>query len=174
MGKKISYATLLMVSFSIFSLSCGKDPHEEEPACSIHHTSPSGVCYNLDVLLNGDAKEKQFGFIKFRQDPDTARIITLETSIKNLIPNHEYLLQRAVDAANVVDGNCTSSTWLTLGKGLTSQSLLTNAHGDGNESLWRAVTAIARGTSFDIHFQVIDATSMAVVLTSDCYQYAVR
>jgi hypothetical protein len=42
------------------------------------------------------------------------------------------------------------------------------------ETLWRDVTAAARGTSFDIHFQIIDATSMEVVLTSDCYQYTVR
>src|SRR5205085_480966 len=107
-------------------------------------------------------------------DPDTSRIITLNTTIKNLIPNHEYLLQRAVDAANEVDGNCASSTWLTLGKGLTAQSILTDAHGNGNEELWRAVTAVARGTSFDIHFQVIDAVTLDVVLTSDCYQYTVR
>lgn len=174
MRKQIVYASLLIASFSFFNLSCHKNQPEEERACSLHHTNPSGPCYNLDVILNGSVKEKQFGFIKFRQDPDTARIITLETSLKNLIPNHEYLLQRAVDAANIVDGSCSSTTWLTLGKGLTPQSILTNAHGDGSEALWRAVTAIARGTSFDIHFQVIDATNMAVVLTSDCYQYTVR
>ena len=175
MRKKILYAILLTTSFSILFFSCLKNPPgETEPACSVGHTNPSGPCFNLDVVLKGNNKENQLGFIKFRQDPDTARIITLETFIKNLLPNHEYLLQRAVDPANVVDGNCTSTTWLTLGKGLTPQSILTDNHGDGTETLWRDVTAAARGTSFDIHFQIIDATSLEVVLTSDCYQYTVR
>ncbi|HZG26469.1 MAG TPA: hypothetical protein VEZ17_17900, partial [Chitinophagaceae bacterium] len=83
-------------------------------------------------------------------------------------------LQRAVDAINVVDGNCTSTSWLTLGRGLTAQSILTNANGTGTEVLWRDVSTIATGSTFDIHFQVIDATNMAVVLSSDCYQYTVR
>ena len=175
MKKQIFYSVFLITSLLILNLSCEKNPSEKkEPACSIGHTNPSGPCYNLDVILKGNYKEKQFGFIEFRQDPDTARIITLETTVKNLIPNHEYLLQRAVDAANVVDGNCTSTSWLTLGKGLTPQSILTDAHGDGSEELWRNVTAVARGTSFDIHFRVIDAISLEVVLDSDCYQYTVR
>ena len=174
MKKKIVYAILLVLSISLFNLSCLKDSPLDEHVCTLNHTDPSGPCYNLDVLLKGNGKEKGVGFIKFRQDPDTARIISLETFVQNLIPNHEYLLQRAADPANVVDGDCTSTTWLTLGKGLTPQSILTDNHGNGSESLWRDITAVARGTSFDIHFQIIDATSMEVVLTSDCYQYTVR
>jgi hypothetical protein len=167
-------ATFLFATISLFVVSCDKDPGQSDPACSILHMNNSGPCYNLDVVLKGNLKEKQLGFIKFRQDPDTNRIITLKTRIENLIPNHEYLLQRAVDAANDVDGVCAGSAWLTLGKGLTSQSILTDAHGNGSEELWRDVTAAARGTSFDIHFQIIDAATLAVVLTSDCYQYSVR
>jgi hypothetical protein len=174
MRVQILYLAFLVSCISIFSVSCVKNPSGEQNVCTMGHTDPTGPCYNLDVVLNGNAKQKQNGFIKFRQDPDTARIITLETGVVNLMPNHEYLLQRAVDAANVVDGDCTSTTWLTLGKGLVPQSILTDAHGNGNEELWRDITAIARGASFDIHFQVIDATSMEVVLTSDCYQYTVR
>ena len=172
--KRILFPMLTVSALIILSLnSCIKD-HKVENICTINHTNPTGPCYNLDVILNGNDKEKQFGFIKFRQDPDTARIITLETTVVNLMPNHEYLLQRAVDAANTVDGNCSSTSWLTLGKGLTPQSILTDAHGNGSEELWRNVTAVPRGTSFDIHFQVIDAVSLEVVLTSDCYQYTVR
>jgi len=174
MKRKIVHAILLVLSISLVNLSCLKDSPLHEHVCTLNHTDPSGPCYNLDVLLKGNGKEKGVGFIKFRQDPDTARIITLETFVQNLVPNHEYLLQRAVDPANVVDGDCTSTTWLTLGKGLTPQSILTDRRCDGHESLWRDVTAAARGTSFDIHFQIIDATSMEVVLTSDCYQYSVR
>jgi len=174
MKKKIVPAILLLLSISLFNLSCLKDSPLNEHVCTLNHTDPSGQCYNLDVLLKGNGKEKGLGFIKFRQDPDTARIVSLHTLVQNLTPNHEYLLQRAVDPANVVDGDCTSTTWLTLGKGLTPQSILTDAHGNGSEELWRDITAAARGTSFDIHFQIVDATSLEVVLTSDCYQYSVR
>lgn len=127
--------------------------------------------FNLDVVLRGG---KSLGYVKFRQDPDPAKIIGLGVKVHNLAPNREYLLQRAVDAINEVDGNCTSTSWLTLGKGLTPQSIRTNAGGDGEAELWRDITAIASGSSFDIHFQVIDAVTLAVVLTSDCYKYTVR
>ena len=174
MKKKIVDVTLLVASVLFLNPGCLKSPPEDEHVCTLSHTDPSGPCYNLDVVLKGNDKEKGMGFIKFRQDPDTARLISLETFVQNLVPNHEYLLQRAVDPANVVDGDCTSTTWLTLGKGLTPQSILTDGRGNGSEALWRDITAIARGTSFDIHFQIIDATSLEVVLTSDCYQYTVR
>jgi hypothetical protein len=175
MRKKILYTFFLAAVLSIFGLSCFKcPPKEADDVCTLRHTSSTGSCFNIDVVLNGNAKEKQFGFIKFRQDPDTARIVTLETSVVNLLPNHEYLLQRAVDPANVVDGTCTSTTWLTLGRGTTPQSILTDAHGNATEELWRDLSAAPRGTSFDIHFQIIDATSLGAVLASDCYQFTVR
>ncbi len=128
--------------------------------------------YDLNVSLH--YKGAQHGFIKFRQDPDPAKIITLDIWVQRLEPNREYLLQRAVDAVNEVDGNCTSTTWLTLGKGLVPQSILTDKNGKGTAALWRDVTAAASGSKFDIHFQVIDALTSAVVLTSDCHQYQVR
>jgi hypothetical protein len=128
--------------------------------------------YNLEVNLYGEGNRN--GHIHFRQDPDPAKIISLDTKIHHLLPNHEYLLQRAVDPINIVDGNCTSTSWLTLGHGLNPQSILTNDKGNGEEELWRDVTAIPSGSMFDIHFRVIDAVSLEVVLTSDCYQYTVR
>jgi hypothetical protein len=136
-----------------------------------HKERQSDQHFNLDVVLQGD---KSFGFIRFQQNPDPAKIITLNTRIFNLKPNHEYQLQRAVDAINVVDGNCTSTSWLTLGKGLTPQSILTDDEGKGEADLWRDVSAIPSGSKFDIHFQVIEATTMTVVLSSNCYWYQVR
>src|SRR6476660_7563515 len=105
--------------------------------------------FNLEVVLQGEGNNN--GHIHFRQDPDPAKIITLDTKIHNLLPNHEYSLQRAVDPINFIDGNCTSTTWLTLGHGLTPQSILTNDKGNGEEELWRDVTAIPSGSMFDIH-----------------------
>jgi hypothetical protein len=138
--------------------SCTKDPQ-------------TGSQYDLDVLLLGG---KSQGYLKFRQDPDAAKIINLDIKVAHLTPNHAYLLQRAVDDINVLDGNCTSTTWLTLGKALTPQAITTDNSGNGEETLWRDVTAIPTGSTFDIHFQVVDATSLVVVFTSDCYQYKVR
>jgi len=65
-------------------------------------------------------------------------------------------------------------SWLTLGMGLVPQDILTDSKGDGHETLFRAVTAIARGSAFHIDFQIIDAVTMAPVLSSDCYEYVVR
>ncbi len=132
--------------------------------------------YNIDVTLKGsDFKNPNFsatGFIKFRQDPDTNRIITLDTWIFNLQHDHDYILQRAVNP--ITDADCTSTAWLTLGKGLVSQAIHTDAKGNGYEELFRDITSIARGTTFRIHFQVLDAVTLETVLTSDCEQYTVR
>lgn len=128
--------------------------------------------FDLDVTLNG--ADAAIGYLKFRQDPDAAKIINLDIKVEHLLPNHEYLFQRAVDAINVVDGNCTSSSWLTLGRGLIARSITTGYDGSGVESLWRDITAIPIGSKFDIHFQIIDKDNNAIVLTSDCYQYQVR
>jgi len=126
--------------------------------------------YNLNVLLLGEGSS--FGFVKFRQNADTAHIINLDTWVFNLQPNHSYLLQRAVDSLKF--GNCFSTAWLTLGKGLTPQAIHTDAKGNGKEALWRDVSAITPGTEFYIHFQVIDSLTSAVALASDCYTYTVR
>jgi len=170
-----SIKLLLLITIVIsFLTGCQKNLSDKKPmtnetsvTTSTALTTPS---FNLEVTLRGEGKS--FGLVKFRQDNDTARIITLDTWVRDLEPNHSYLLQRAVDP--ITTGNCLSTAWLTLGKGLQSQSIMTDDSGTGREELWRDVTAVPRGTSFYIHFQVIDATSLAVVLTSDCYQYTVR
>lgn len=167
MKTQLRYSVLIFTFLSVFNLSCWKgDDHAESP-------------YDLDVILHSEIYKSGHGnnpsgFIKFRQNPDPDKIIKLDIWVQNLEPNHEYLLQRAVDAINIVDGNCTSSSWLTLGKGLASQSIQTDKQGKGNEFLWRDITSIPTGSSFDIHFQLIDAVTMVVVLNSDCYKYVVR
>lgn len=176
------WKNLLACSIIIFMLAaCQKEIHQEKvqpPITSIAKADAAADAiaktpsFNLEVVLDGEGNQN--GHIHFRQDADAAKIITLDTKVHNLLPNHQYLLQRAVDPANVVDGNCTSTSWLTLGHGLTPQSITTNDKGDGEEELWRDVSAVASGSSFDIHFRIIDAVSMAVVLNSDCYQYMVR
>lgn len=126
--------------------------------------------YNLDVSLRGAGKAS--GFLKFQQFPDRPSTIFLDTSVKGLDPNTNYVLQRAVDTN--LDGNCTSTSWLTLGKDLVPQAILTDNVGTGSAALFRGVSAIPSGSTFDIHFQVVNEKTSAVVLTSDCYQYTVR
>ena len=171
------FAAFILLAGTVFYFSCQKEisqrPGQQEAISTANNSnSPETPPYDLNVILQGEGN--RIGHLKFRQDPDPAKIIDLEIKVHHLEPDHEYLLQRAVDAINVVDGNCTSTSWLTLGKGLTPQSILTDAHGKGSEDLWRDVTMIPSGSMFDIHFRVVDKTNMAVVLASGCYQYTVR
>ena len=128
---------------------------------------PETPHFNLEVILRG----KGFGLVKFRQPNDDALIISLDTWVRDLAPNTSYLLQRAVDTN--VDDNCTSSSWLTLGKGLQPQSITTDAKGTGREELFRSVAAFPVGSEFDIHFRVINQGTSAVVLTSEYYQFTI-
>jgi hypothetical protein len=168
--KWMLYSGISIFIFSACQKQIDQPKNQEQIAMSSSNAIAETPPFNLEVILRGEGNS--FGHIKFRQDVDPSKIITLDTWVRDLEPNHQYLLQRAVDAT--VDGNCTSTTWLTLGKGLTPQSILTDDNGTGEEELWRDVSAVATGSKFDIHFQVIDAESMAVVLDSDCYQYVVR
>ena len=140
--------------------------------CAKYPEASDSSGFNLNIVLRGVAKLPSAGYIEFRQDPDTARIIDLNTFIHKLEPNHSYLLQRAVNP--ISDPDCSSTAWLTLGLGLQPQDIQTDKNGDGHADLWRAVTSIARGTQFHIHFQVVDANTLAPVLSSDCYIYTVR
>ena len=163
----------MLAVFCLFMLSCEKNAvfEDTKPDKTTQGSlkSASSTPFNLEVILRSDGSG--FGHVKFRQNVDAAKIITLDVWVRDLEPNHEYLLQRAVDPR---DGNCTSTSWLTLGKGLTPQSILTDEKGKATESLWRDVTAIPTGSEFDIHFRVIDASTLEVVLDSDCYSYVVR
>jgi len=174
-------AKSMAVLFSVITIaslisSCQKSGMEPFSAFDLRKVTkaptPAEPNFNLEVILRGE--NKSFGHIKFRQDNDAAKVITLDTWVRDLKPNHSYFLQRAVDTN--LDGSCTSTSWLTLGKGLElpPQPITTNEEGTGWEQLWRDVSAIPSGTVFDIHFQILDAETSAVVLTSDCYQYTVR
>ncbi len=128
---------------------------------------PETPNFNLEVVLRGDG----FGLVKFRQPNDADKIVYLDTWVRDLAPNTSYLLQRAVDTN--VDDDCTSTGWLTLGKGLQPQAITTDASGTGREQLFRNLAAFPVGSRFDIHFRVIDAATGAVVLKSDCYQFTI-
>jgi hypothetical protein len=155
MNKKITssciLATIIAIALIATFYGCKKD------------ISPADRPYDLDVKLFGAAKNfNANGFIQFRQDADTARVIDLDTRVSGLLPDHAYQLQRAVNPIADSTG-CSSTAWLTLGLGLVPLSIHTDAHGNGQADLWRAVTTIARGTQFHIHFQVIDSLTSTPV-----------
>jgi hypothetical protein len=128
---------------------------------------PETPNFNLEIVLRGEG----FGLVKFRQPNDEFLIISLDVWLRGLEPNTSYFLQRAVDP--VVDGNCTSTMWLTLGKGLVPQSITTDETGTGREELFRNLSVFPIGSEFDIHFRVIEEETSEVVLTSKCYQFTI-
>src|SRR6266540_780433 len=77
---------------------------------------PETPNFNLEVVLRPAAggPDNGFGLVKFRQPNDENKIILLDVWVRNLLPNHTYNLQRAVDM-DAPDGVCSSETWLTLG-----------------------------------------------------------
>ena len=166
----------LLASAALLSAACAQAPTSPvlpstgaRPGVSAGAVSwgPEVPKFNLEVVLRGQG----FGLVKFRQPNDGEAVIYLDTWVRDLVPNTSYLLQRAVDV--VIDGDCTSAAWLTLGKGLTPQAITTDDRGTGREGLFRSVAAFPVGSQFDIHFRVIDQATSAVVLESGCYAFTI-
>jgi hypothetical protein len=141
---------------------------------------PETPPFNLEVILRDVAGGQGFGHVKFRQPNDDARIIYLDTWVRDLEPDHSYLLQRQVDT--VADGDCSDaplSPWLTLGEGFAVTPITTDDRGTGRAALFRNLdppgpaTGPAPGTPFDIHFRVVDATTFTPVLQSACSVFVV-
>jgi hypothetical protein len=130
---------------------------------------PETPYFNLEVILRGE--DGGFGHVKFRQPNDDALTIHLDTWLRDLRPLTSYVLQRATDTT--LDGVCTGTNWLTLGKGATPQAITTNEDGIGAEALFRDVSAFPLGSTFDIRFRVLELASSAVVLSSECYQFTI-
>ena len=125
--------------------------------------------FNLEAILRGDG----FGLVKFRQEQDPTRnIITLDVWVRGLVANTSYSLQRATDTT--LDGVCTGTNWLTLGEGPTPHPIVTDDTGTARAALWRDLSALAPGTTFDIHFRLIENATSHVALQSDCYRFVVR
>jgi len=171
-----SVSRLILTSAVALALGACSDPQRSPTAlaatggpafAAAQPWGPETPNFNLEVVLRGDG----FGLVKFRQPNDADKIVYLDTWVRDLAPNTSYLLQRAVDTN--VDDDCTSTGWLTLGKGLQPQAITTDASGTGREQLFRNLAAFPVGSRFDIHFRVIDAATGAVVLTSDCYQFTI-
>ena len=163
-------------------MACVSDRHDPvSPSLATDAVVPTGITastsgpatppFNDEIILRDVTGAGGFGHVKFRQPKDEDRIVNLDTWVRDLEPNTSYQLQRATDA-NVND-DCTGTNWLTLGKGTVPQSITTDWRGTGREDLSRNLGTTAIGSTFDIHFRVIDQTTHAVVLESACYQFVV-
>jgi hypothetical protein len=167
-------APTLALSTAVLLLGChAADQLGSDPTAASASTGapwgPERPHFNLEVILRGAGGG--FGHVKFRQPNDDLLTIHLDTWVRDLAPNTAYLLQRAVDTN--LDGVCTGTAWLTLGKGSTPQAILTDERGTGSEALFRSVSAFPVGSAFDIHFRVIDQATSAVALESGCYQFTI-
>jgi hypothetical protein len=162
------HASFALVTLGVAALAAAVFPFG---ATAGPPAGPESPRFNLEVILRDVTGGRGFGHVKFRQPKDADKIVFLDTWVRDLAPNHSYLLQRAVDT--ILDGNCTSTAWLTLGKGLVPQAIATDDRGTGREDLFRDLAAAPTGAQFDIHFQVIDEVTFAPVLQSDCYRFTV-
>lgn len=170
---------LLLAITALGTTACAGDATAPPPATPQHAAlstarapwGPETPPFNLQAVLRAPAGQDGFGLVKFRQPNDADRIIYLDVWVRDLAPNATYLLQRATDTA--VDDVCTGTNWLTLGQGTTPQAITTDARGTGRAALFRNLAAVPVGTTFDIHFRVVDAVTGAVALTSRCYQFTV-
>src|SRR5436853_4664970 len=135
-----STSRLILTSAVALALGACSDPQRSPTALAAtggpafdaaQPWGPETPNFNLEVVLRGDG----FGLVKFRQPNDADRIAYLDVWVRDLVPNTAYNLQRAVDTN--VDDNCTSSGWLTLGRGATPQAIVTDSRGTGTEDLFR-------------------------------------
>jgi len=152
--------------------ACGADTvSPQDPAGPVVTAAwgPETPNFNLEAILRGAGRA--FGLVTFRQPNDGELVVHLGTWVRDLEPLHAYRLQRAVDV--VLDGDCTSQGWLTLGDGLAPRAIVTDDRGTGEADLWRSLGSFPVGSTFDIHFRVIDDVSQAVVLESGCYQFTI-
>ena len=154
-------------------ISCSSDVATAPSSSSVQldrsdHRPSAGPSFDLNVELRGTGDEE--GSIRFRQPNDGRIQISLDTRIEGLAPDHDYYLQRA---ALVLGSGCVDDGWLTLGLGTVVTPIHTDGEGEGHAKLFRNLPPALVGATFDIHFQVIDAVTNAVVLHSDCYQYVV-
>src|SRR5881394_1837789 len=93
---------------------------------------PETPHFNDELILRPPDGGGAQGHVKFRQPNDDELRVNLDVAVRGLAPNTHYQLQRAVDTN---DGNCTSTAWLTLGKGPVAQDIVTDEAGNATEAL---------------------------------------
>src|SRR3954462_5373877 len=107
----IVYSVFLTLILVLLVPGCQKNNSQNEEPLSVatnattvneKTSTPANPNFNLEVILRGEGN--QFENVKFRQNNDASKIVTLGVWVRDLEPDHLYLLQRAVDTN--LDGNC--------------------------------------------------------------------
>src|SRR5436190_945402 len=80
-------ATVVASAASVFAFGAKAEPP----------WGPATPPFNLEVILRDVTGGQGFGHVKFRQPNDGDKIVFLGTWVRDLAPNHSYMLQRAVD-----------------------------------------------------------------------------
>src|SRR6059058_4774827 len=106
-------AALPAIAFAcLWSCSSNPDPvaprQSAGPILSASSWGPETPPFNNEISLRDLTGNGGFGHVKFRQPNDADRIVYLDTWVRDLPPNHHYLLERAVDPT--ADDNCTNTT----------------------------------------------------------------
>src|SRR6266487_2640133 len=98
----------------------------------------------------------------------TVALITLTTALLGCGADQDPAAP-GLAAASASSASISASSW---GPETAPQVITTDWRGTGRADLFRNLGTTAIGSTFDIHFRVIDASG-AVVLESSCYQFVV-
>jgi len=150
----------------------GIDPEAAYPGLVARYDAPRHKPpFNLEAILRAPTGQDGFGLVNFRQPNDADQIAYLDVWLRDLPPNRYYSVKYATDAN--VDGDCTSTDWVDLPRPHRPNPIHTDDRGTGRGSLFLDLSAFPVGSTFDIHFEVVDAFGGTIMLTSDCYQFTV-
>ena len=178
MHRARSATFLLLVVAALGTTACVSDATAPRPAVPSHAAlnvagtpGPVSPPLNLEAVLRAPAGQDGFGLVTFRQRNDADRIADIDAWVRDLAPNGHYILKYATDAD--VDDDCTSTDWVDLPRPFRPTPINTDDRGTGRAALFLDLSAFPAGSTFDIHFEVVDAFGGTIMLTSACYQFRV-
>ncbi|HEX7981529.1 MAG TPA: hypothetical protein VF461_23155 [Gemmatimonadaceae bacterium] len=179
MHRALSPTLLVLVIAALGTTACATDGTAPRPEAPSHAAldvagapwGPASPPFNLEAVLRAPAGQDGFGLVEFRQPNDADQIAYLDVWVRNLAPNGHYIVKYATDAD--VNGDCTNTDWVDLPRPFRPTPINTDDRGTGRGALFLDLSAFPVGSTFDIHFEVVDAFGGTVMLTSGCYQFTV-
>ena len=179
MHRARSATLLVLVVAALATTACTTDATAPRPAMPLHAAldvagtpwGPASPPFNLEAILRAPTGQDGFGLVEFRQPNDADQLAYVDVWVRDLAPNGHYILKYATDTD--VDGDCTGTDWVDLSRPHRPTPINTDDRGTGRAALFLDLTAFPAGSTFDIHFLVVDAFGGTVMLTSECYQFTV-
>ena len=179
MHRALAPTLLVLVIAALGTTACATDATTPRPAAPSHAAldvagaplGPQSPPFNLEAILRAPTGQDGFGLVNFRQPNDADQIAYLDVWLRDLPPNRYFSVKYATDTD--VDGDCTNTDWVDLPRPHRPNPIHTDDRGTGRGSLFLDLSAFPVGSTFDIHFEVVDAFGGTIMLTSDCYQFTV-